>query len=122
VHAPLLERLVRAAVLDRHASILVLRHRVFPSIGSVTHAGMRFPAFRGEVRSAVGDQKLAKLTGNLQDTPQWMRKEFARLSRFWGCTRITPRPGLSISATRKSEIARKIGRIQNGNTLLSCAR
>jgi hypothetical protein len=91
------------------------------SVGSVARDEIRLRIFRTEIRSAVGNQELAKMTGNLQDAPQWTRRESLRLSRFWGFTRITPRLGLSISAIRKSEIARKIGRIQNGNAILSCA-
>src|SRR5260370_5500589 len=43
-----------------------------------------FRAFRAEIRTVREDQKLAKLTGNLSDRPHCERKEFARLSRFWG--------------------------------------
>src|SRR5690242_14244117 len=64
MHAPLVERLVRAAVFDQRASLLVLNHPVFPSVASVARAAMRFSAFRGEVRSAARNQKLAKMTGN----------------------------------------------------------
>src|SRR5262249_8648286 len=39
--------------------------------------------------------------------------EFARISRFCGCTMMTPWRGASISATKKKKIASAMGRIEN---------
>src|SRR5215469_1856304 len=44
-------------------------------------------------------------------------KELARLSRFCGCTRMTPQPGLSMLVTRKNEMAKAIGRIKSTDRL-----
>jgi hypothetical protein len=48
-------------------------------------------------------------------------RDSARLSRFCGCTRMIPLPGLSMSAMRKSDMESAMGKTRERKLLLSSA-
>src|SRR5215472_12283276 len=95
------------------------------STGVILNTGTPSAAWARLVAVSKMDARIQKIlnrmavceTSYLVATLQCELKELARLSRFCGCTRMTPQPGLSMLVTRKNEMAKAIGRIKSTDRL-----